>query len=196
MSRSMRMVGVSAGRRSRQRQHLPRKRTTPSRLTVQRIFGSGEFEPEHVAIRWLADSSGYVTLEPSSESPAAETWSATIRRPATSRVLVSAAELIPPKESSPLSIEDYAFSRDRSRLLVFTNTKRVWRANTRGDYWVLDRAGPRAAQAGRRRCPVVAHARQVCPERLAGGLCAREQHLCRRPGRRPDHQADETRLDR
>ena len=47
------------------------------------------------------------------------------------RIMVSAVELTPPKESAPLNVEDYAFSRDRSRLLVFTNTKRVWRANTR-----------------------------------------------------------------
>ena len=26
-----------------------------------------------------------------------------------------------------------------NRVLVFTNSKRVWRQNTRGDYWVLDR---------------------------------------------------------
>jgi dipeptidyl-peptidase 4 len=111
-----------------------------SRLTVQRIFASGEFEPEHVAIRWLPDGSGYVTLEPSGETPGGRDLVSHDPATGAKRVLVSAAELIPPKESSPLSIEDYAFSRDRSRLLVFTNSKRVWRANTRGDFWVLDRA--------------------------------------------------------
>jgi dipeptidyl-peptidase 4 len=112
----------------------------PSRLTVQRIFGSGEFEPEHVAIRWVPDGSSYVTLEPSSENSGGRDLVSHDPASGEKRVLVSAAELIPPKESSPLSIEDYAFSRDRSRLLVFTNSKRVWRANTRGDFWVLDRA--------------------------------------------------------
>ena len=42
--------------------------------------------------------------------------------------------------SSPLSLARYAFSKDRSKLLVFTNTKRVWRHDDRGDYWVLDRS--------------------------------------------------------
>ena len=51
-------------------------------------------------------------------------------------------------ESSPLSVEDYAFSSDRSRLLIFTNSKRVWRTNTRGDYWVLDRAGRELRKLG------------------------------------------------
>ncbi len=39
----------------------------PSRLTVERIFGTHEFEPESVSVQWLATGSGsmYTTLEPS-----------------------------------------------------------------------------------------------------------------------------------
>ena len=29
-------------------------------------------------------------------------------------------------------------SRDEQKVLIFTNSERVWRSNTRGDYWVLD----------------------------------------------------------
>ena len=29
-------------------------------------------------------------------------------------------------------------SEDESKLLIFRNSKKVWRRNTRGDYWVLD----------------------------------------------------------
>jgi dipeptidyl-peptidase-4 len=32
----------------------------------------------------------------------------------------------------------YRFSADGRKLLIYTNTARVWRQNTRGDYWVLD----------------------------------------------------------
>ena len=42
--------------------------------------------------------------------------------------------------TAPLAIEDYAWSGDGARLLIFTNTRKVWRDNTRGDYWVLDHA--------------------------------------------------------
>ena len=38
----------------------------------------------------------------------------------------------------PLEIEDYELSEDLGQLLIFTNTERVWRRNTRGDYWVFD----------------------------------------------------------
>src|SRR5262249_26327414 len=30
-------------------------------------------------------------------------------------------------------------SEDHGKLLLYTNSKRVWRQNTRGDYWILDR---------------------------------------------------------
>jgi dipeptidyl-peptidase-4 len=36
-----------------------------------------------------------------------------------------------------LTIDDYAGPSDGRRLLIYPNTKRAWRDNTRGDYWVL-----------------------------------------------------------
>jgi dipeptidyl-peptidase-4 len=116
-------------------------------LTVQRIFGASEFQPEHLAIQWLADSSGYVALEPSSDARGGRDLVSHDPASGDRRVLVSAADLTPPNES-PLAIDEYAFSKDRSRLLVFTNTRRVWRANTRGDYWVLDRASRELRKLG------------------------------------------------
>ena len=37
-----------------------------------------------------------------------------------------------------ISIDDYIWSPDHQYLLVFTNSVRVWRSHTRGDYWLLD----------------------------------------------------------
>jgi len=56
----------------------------------------------------------------------------------TTSVYVSSSLLIPPGHDSPLVIDDYALSPDKSRLLIFTNAQKVWRKKTRGDYWVLD----------------------------------------------------------
>jgi dipeptidyl-peptidase-4 len=52
--------------------------------------------------------------------------------------MVPAARLVPPGDSVPLEVEDYDLSADGRRLLVFTNSKKVWRLNTRGDYYALD----------------------------------------------------------
>jgi dipeptidyl-peptidase-4 len=70
-------------------------------------------------------------------------------------VLVSARQLVPKDAQAPLDIDDYEWSQGDSSLLVFTNTRKVWRRNTRGDYWVLGRSsgslrklgGPDAAEA-------------------------------------------------
>ncbi|SFE53616.1 dipeptidyl-peptidase-4 [Chitinophaga sp. CF118] len=50
---------------------------------------------------------------------------------------ISAAQLTP-AGGTPLEIRDFAFSPDEKKLLVYTNAKKVWRYDTRGDYWVLD----------------------------------------------------------
>ncbi len=47
--------------------------------------------------------------------------------------------------------DNYSFSADGSKLLLFTNSARVWRYNTRGDYWVLDRNSGKWKQVGKDR---------------------------------------------
>ena len=111
----------------------------PALLSIDRIFNSREFASERFGpARWLEDFSGYTTLEP---SEAVRGGRDIIKYdPASGRrsVLVSASRLIPAGSGQPLDIEDYAWSPDGTRLLVFTNSERVWRQNTRGDYYVLD----------------------------------------------------------
>lgn len=107
-----------------------------STLTVERIF-SGEFRVDYVGpSRWLDDST-YTVIAPASDGRGGDLVSvdaATGRR----TILISARRLVPPGASEPLDVEDYDWSNDHQRLLIFTNSARVWRANTRGDFWVLD----------------------------------------------------------
>ena len=56
----------------------------------------------------------------------------------TTKTYISSELLIPPGYDTPLTVDDYALSPDKSRLLIFTNSRKVWRKKTRGDYWVLD----------------------------------------------------------
>jgi dipeptidyl-peptidase-4 len=64
-------------------------------------------------------------------------------------VIIPKKDLIPEGGKDPLGINYFAFSTDEQKLLIFTNTKRVWRLNTRGDYWVLDRQTATLKQLGR-----------------------------------------------
>jgi len=108
---------------------------------LHRLFASTDFEVKNFGpARWLGDGQSYTTVETSAVNKDAQDIvryeTATGKRD----VLVSAEKLIPSGEKSPLAIEDYAWSKDKTRLLIFTNSAPVWRLNTRGDYWVLNLA--------------------------------------------------------
>src|SRR5882762_4680095 len=113
-----------------------------SLLTVDRIFGSPEFRGGTLgALAWLSDGTGYSTLEPALGGKPGQDIVRYDAETGLKTILVPAARLVPPGDSTPLDIEEYTWSADGRRLLIFTNSQQVWRANTRGDYWVLDLAG-------------------------------------------------------
>ncbi|HEY6119178.1 MAG TPA: hypothetical protein VIV66_04415, partial [Pyrinomonadaceae bacterium] len=118
---------------------LQAQQTGKGKLTLDRIFNSSEFRSETFGpARWLDDGAAYTTLEP---SPANKNARDIVRYDAATgrrEVLVPAASLVPKDTREPLQIEDYAWSKDGTKLLIFTNSKQVWRQNTRGDYWVYD----------------------------------------------------------
>ncbi len=122
--------------------------TNSPSLTVKRIYDSEDFVAEEFAARWLEDKSGYMVWEKSKATP--DGWDMVRHDPKTDAktILVPAADFVPPGEKSPLKIEEHTWSKDRSRLLIFTNTKRVWRTNSRGDYWVLDRSSHELIKLG------------------------------------------------
>jgi len=97
------------------------------------VYGAKGFGP----IRFMKDNKGYTTLEYNRELKSNEIVLYNIKN-ASASVLVSAKQLIPKGNTKPLSINDYSWSNDNAKLLVYTNSKKVWRQNTKGDYWVLN----------------------------------------------------------
>ena len=129
---------------------LPAQQADSSLLTLTRIFGSGEFAPQPFGpSRWLGDGSAYTTLEPGAGGQGQDIVRYDVES-GRREVLVSAEALTPKGADAPLEVEDYAWSPDQKQLLIFTNTRPVWRLNTRGDYWVLDRASGGLRQLGGR----------------------------------------------
>jgi hypothetical protein len=63
-------------------------------------------------------------------------------------LLVSTAQLSPAGEA-PLKLTDFSFSEDGKKLLLFTNTKPVWRLQTQGDYYVYELESKRLTQVGK-----------------------------------------------
>jgi dipeptidyl-peptidase-4 len=121
-----------------------------SLLTLARVYGSSEFASQPFGpARWLGDGSAYTTLEPTQGGEGQDIVRYDVEA-GSREVLVSAQQLTPQGGEDPLEVEDYAWSPDQRMLLVFTNTQPVWRLNTRGDYWVLDRTSGKLRQLGGR----------------------------------------------
>lgn len=57
--------------------------------------------------------------------------------------------LIPTGSSTPLNVQSFQVSPDGNNLLLFANTKRVWRVNTKGDYWVFNKNSKKLKQLGK-----------------------------------------------
>jgi dipeptidyl-peptidase-4 len=112
---------------------------------LKRIFDSSAFSAERFGpARWIRDGAAYTTLEDAPSHAGdndggkdiVEYDTATGQR----SILVSHVQLTPAKAAQPLTVEDYRWSQDANRLLIYTESRKVWRTNSRGDYWVLDRA--------------------------------------------------------
>jgi dipeptidyl-peptidase-4 len=93
------------------------------------------------AINWMPDGSAYtkfkegniIKVDPKTDA----------------EVILVKKEQLTPAGGKALSAQSYAFSADNSKVLIFTNTARVWRYNTKGDYWVLDVAANKLTQIGK-----------------------------------------------
>ncbi len=117
-------------------------------LQLTDIYKNGSYYAKgYGPVKWMKDNKGYSTLEKNEKTGGKDI----VRYEAESgdrSILVSAEKLIPVGESSPLTISNYEWSIDNSKLLIFTNTRRVWRYHTRGDYWVLDMKSGTLTQLG------------------------------------------------
>lgn len=111
----------------------------PSLLSVERIFASRDFRAETFGpARWLDGGESYTTLEKSADDSAGMDIVKYDTKSGKRSILVSAKQMTPNDAAKPLKIDTYEWSKDKQLLLLFANTQRVWRYNTRGDYWVLN----------------------------------------------------------
>jgi dipeptidyl-peptidase-4 len=124
------------------------------RQNLQRIFGGKTLNTKPFGpARWIRNGASFTTVEPSAKDPKArevvEYDTATGKR----SPLVTAAQLTPPGASEALEVEDYWWDREMRRLLVFTKTKKYWRTNSLGDYWVLSRDSGQLKKLGGAEAP-------------------------------------------
>jgi len=134
------------------------------KLTLEDLYKNNVFRQKGInAVRWMKDNKGYSALETNQKSGGKDivVYDA---KTGTRKVLVSAENLIPAGEKNPLIISDYTWSEDNSKLLIFTNTRKVWRYHTRGDYWVLDFSNSKLTQIGSSMQPTYLMFAKFCPD--------------------------------
>ena len=103
-------------------------------LTIDKIY-SGYFQSQRFdEIQWIDQGRAYIAKKRSKYSGydlmryEVKTGKKT--------PFISAKKLL--VNGKPLPITSFSLSEDESKVLIFAYAKRVWRSNTRGDYWVYD----------------------------------------------------------
>lgn len=94
-------------------------------------------------INWKADGTGYY------QSNNGEITA--INLPNFARSLVISRAQLTRDNRQPLAIRSFSLSEDGSKALIYTNSKKVWRYDTRGDYWLVDRNKNTLRQIGKDR---------------------------------------------
>jgi dipeptidyl-peptidase 4 len=107
---------------------------------LRRLFSEQEFQGKSFGpARWVESGRAYTTVEPASAGGSGKQIVQYDSESGERTVLVPASQLISPESGKPFEVGDYTWSRDGRLMLLFTDTHRVWRRNTKGSYWVLDR---------------------------------------------------------
>jgi len=93
-------------------------------------------------VNWTKDGNGYYQISDG------EIYLVTL--PKNDKKIVIGRSLLTPKgQAQSLAIKDFVLSADGTKALIYTNSKKVWRYETRGDYWVADLTANTLVQIGK-----------------------------------------------
>jgi dipeptidyl-peptidase-4 len=93
-------------------------------------------------INWAKDGKSYYKLD-------GDKILQTVFPEQTDVVVAGNTELTPKGSKKALKVRNFFFTDDGSKILIYTNTVKVWRYDTRGDYWVLDLKSKQLTQLGK-----------------------------------------------
>lgn len=106
-------------------------------LSLEAIFNSSQYRSDYQSqVFWISDGDAYITIATNSNGD-----NQLIKHKSKSddtSVFLSSKALTPKGAKKALTIEAFSLSDDQTKVLIFTNSSKVWRSNTKGDYWVYD----------------------------------------------------------
>lgn len=97
-------------------------------------------------VNWMKDGERYSKIEKNPDG--AYEVNAYKAKDNSKEVLIAADMLINPHTGKAIPVRSFSFSDDNSKVLIYTNSRRVWRYDTRGDYWVLNLTDKKLHQLG------------------------------------------------
>ncbi len=119
-------------------QHIPTLEEATRGILVRTQSG--------IFVNWLPDGDHYSQTEKNSQG----TYDIVSYSAANDQrsILIPAQQLINPATGKQIIVWNMEFDASGRKVLLFTNTRKVWRLHTRGDYWVLDMTTGRLQQLG------------------------------------------------
>lgn len=123
----------------------------PAILSIDRIYNSQEFKQSFAPeIQWIENGEAYVIKEKSGNMGGFELIKY--------KSLDQKREVFVPSpvltfSDKPLKIESFSLSEDGSKVLIFNNSSKVWRSNTKGDFYVYDLNSKKLTQLGKNLSP-------------------------------------------
>ena len=89
------------------------------------------------SMTWLKDGERYSRLENNKQTGGTDIVA--YRAKDNSREVIIPSSLLTDKSTGrPIPVRSVSWSADNEKVLIYNNTRRVWRYDTRGDYWVLN----------------------------------------------------------
>lgn len=133
-------VGLLGFTLSLSAQHVP---------TLEEVVRGGLIRTEGGGnVNWMKDGEHYSKIERNADG--GFDIMAYKAKDNSKEVLIPANLLVNPDTKKPITVRSFTFSDDNSKALIYTNTRRVWRYDTKGDYWVLDLASGKMQQLGKK----------------------------------------------
>lgn len=111
-------------------------------LLLLGLFGTLQAQPYVTKYKWSKTGDTYYTIKDGEIIQ--------VKMPdQTSQVVLSKPDLTTQSIHEVIKPEDFSISQDGSKILIYTNAKKVWRYHTRGDYWVYTVASKKLEQIGK-----------------------------------------------
>ena len=102
------------------------------------------------AMNWLKDGERYSRLETNAETGGTDVVAYRAKDNAR-EVIIPSSMLVDKTTGKPIAVRSISWSADNKKVLIYNNTRRVWRYDTRGDYWVLNLETGELRQLGKER---------------------------------------------